>query len=229
MTNEELNRRYSAQAAWTKELRDCIRSELPNEARVLELGCGTGAVLRDFNLNYGIGLDKKFSRLRFAGKYSAHAFTVGMAQELPFKSGSFDMVYCHFFLLWANGDDDILSEAHRVLKEGGLCGLLAEPCWDELEAEPSALYKAAKLQRARLIKEGIDPAVGKQLPALLRKAGFKEIEYASYRRSETQTAEYILGEVRQIESDTGISMNGLTICPGYSCYNIPTYYARAKK
>lgn len=228
MTNEELNRRYTAQSTWTKELRDRIRTELPNEARVLELGCGTGAVLRDFNLSCGIGLDRKYSRLQFAGKYSPHAFTAGMAQELPFKSGSFDMVYCHFFLLWVNGDDDILREAHRVLKDGGLCCLLAEPCWDELEAEPSALYEAAKFQRDRLINEGIDPAVGKKLPALLRKAGFKEIEYASYRRSDTQTVEYIRGEVRQLEVDTGISMTGLTIRPGYSYY-IPTYYATAKK
>lgn len=228
MTNKELNRRYIAQAAWTKELRGCIRGKLQNEARVLELGCGTGAVLRDFNLGHGIGLDKDYSRLRFAGKYSPHAYTAGMAQELPFKSECFDMVYCHFFLLWAAGDADILHEAYRVLKGGGFCCLLAEPCWNELEAEPAAFYEAAKLQRERLINEGIDPAVGKKLPALLQKAGFGDFEYAPYRRSETQTAEYILGEIRQIETDTDISMNGSAIRSGYSYY-IPTYYAIAKK
>ena len=91
MTNEELNRRYTAQASWTKELRDRVRAEMPKDARVLELGCGTGAVMRAFNLERVIGLDKEYSRLEFAGRCSPHAFTAGMAQELPFKSGSFEI------------------------------------------------------------------------------------------------------------------------------------------
>ena len=227
MTNEELNRRCTAQASWTKELRDRVRAELPKGARVLELGCGTGAVMRAFDLERAIGLDKEYSRLEFAGRRSPHAFTAGLAQELPFKSGSFDMVYSHYFLLWADEDDGILREARRVLKDGGRCCLLAEPCWDELEASPAELYEAAQLQREALIREGIDPAAGKKLPELLRAAGFGEIEYAAYRRSETQSAEYIRGEIRQIEADTGISLN-LAFQPGWSYY-IPTYYAIAKK
>ncbi len=227
MTNEELNRRFTVQASWTKELLDSIRAELPKGARVLELGCGTGAVLRGFGNERAIGLDKEYSRLEFAGRFSPHAFTAGMAEELPFKSGSFDMVCCHYFLLWVNEDDRILREARRVLKDGGRCCLLAEPCWDELEASPAELYEAAKLQREALIREGIDPAAGKKLPKLLRKAGFGDIQYAAYRRSETQSAEYIRGEIRQIEADTGVAIN-LAFQPGCS-YSIPTYYAIAKK
>ncbi len=74
--NFEINwhKRFLQQARWTKSLRDYLfdRAQLPTIAKILEIGCGTGAILSDLKgLSSGggptlFGIDLQASHLRLA-------------------------------------------------------------------------------------------------------------------------------------------------------------------
>ena len=84
--------------------------------RVLDLGSGTGAALRQLQ-NYevtAVDPDEKMLQLnKFSNK------VIGSAEDLPFSDNSFDSVYCAF--VWRNVDEPALglNEIYRVLRPGG--------------------------------------------------------------------------------------------------------------
>ncbi len=117
--------------AWTVSLRrwkDWVASVLPfiQGTRVLELGHGPGHLQRlllDLNL-LAVGLDESRQmgslakdRLKRAG-YTQIKITRGLAQSLPFPSGTFDTVVASFPSEYIF-NIQTLVEAHRVLNNGG--------------------------------------------------------------------------------------------------------------
>lgn len=106
-----------------------IRSVLPflQGKRILELGFGTGHLqryLRDGGW-ISIGLDESRQMARLARQrlqdygYTRIDLTRGLAQILPFPSGSFDSVVSTFPANYIF-DPRTLSEVHRVLREKGI-------------------------------------------------------------------------------------------------------------
>jgi SAM-dependent methyltransferase len=98
------------------------------DLRVLDVGCGEGAVLRDL-LRFGarpenlVGVDLLVSRLASAGASNANmAFSVADAATLPFPDASFDLLLA-FTLLSSIIDGEARgaasSEMLRVLQPGG--------------------------------------------------------------------------------------------------------------
>lgn len=86
---------------------------------VLDLACGTGRLL-DFAQT---GCDLSPQMLSEAQqKHPAKTLVCADATHLPFPAGSFDAVFSmHFFMhLDHAGSVAVLSEAHRVLRNGGL-------------------------------------------------------------------------------------------------------------
>ncbi|MBI2910177.1 MAG: class I SAM-dependent methyltransferase [Chloroflexi bacterium] len=100
-------------------------SKLLRGGCVLDIGCGTGALahrLREAGYEVA-GLDPSRGMLTVMAKRDAALVSVqGAAQELPFKSGSFDLVLCvavlHHIADMAKVADTI-SEMVRVTKVGG--------------------------------------------------------------------------------------------------------------
>ena len=93
--------RYLRQAAWTRDLRRYLfaRAGLAGGSRVLEVGCGTGAVLQDVRAARPYGLDLDPAALRLcASNVLAARLVRGDALALPFPSANFDIVFCHFLL-----------------------------------------------------------------------------------------------------------------------------------
>lgn len=99
------------------------------ERRILDVGCGDGAVLRDF-LRYGAkpdnltGVDLLEDRIKVARRLSPHLhFQVADARALPFADGSFDLALT-FTLFSSLKDADlrkqIASEIQRVLRPGAV-------------------------------------------------------------------------------------------------------------
>jgi ubiquinone/menaquinone biosynthesis C-methylase UbiE len=104
--------------------------------RVLDVGCGEGAVLRDL-LRFGarpenlVGVDLLVSRLARAGALNpGMAFSVADAAELPYLNASFDLLLA-FTLLSSIVDVEArvaaASEMLRVLRPGGV--LVAYDFW----------------------------------------------------------------------------------------------------
>jgi ubiquinone/menaquinone biosynthesis C-methylase UbiE len=97
--------------------------------KVLDLGCGAGAVLRDF-VKYGarpgdcFGIDLLPDRVEAARDLSPNIdFRCGTGEELPYADGSFDIVLC--FTVFTSILDrgmkrSVAGEIQRVLRPGGM-------------------------------------------------------------------------------------------------------------
>lgn len=91
--------------------------------RILDVGCGDGSLLQSFSeTNECFGLDISMPQLEKAEKKNIRALRVDLETgEFPFPNDSFDLVICSETIEHLLDVDNLLSEAHRILKfEGSL-------------------------------------------------------------------------------------------------------------
>ncbi len=172
------HKRYRQQANWTRELRKYIFSEieLDGSHRVLEVGCGTGAILSTIDLPVH-GLDIQLASLKEAQNHvPTSPLTCADAFFLPYADASFDIVYCHFLLLWLPAPERALSEILRITRAGGHIIAFAEPDYTQRVDEPAALTELGEWQRDSLRAQGADPAIGANLAELFYGAGIEIVE-----------------------------------------------------
>lgn len=145
--------------------------------RILEVGCGTGAVLETLPGPGRYGLDVNLPALRAAQRNAPDAALTQSAGEfLPFAAGTFDLVFCHFLLLWVKNPAQILREMSRVTRRGGAVLALAEPDYAARIDEPPALAELGRWQSEALAALGVNPRMGRQLSGALAEAGIRPIE-----------------------------------------------------
>ena len=133
-------RHYSSEAQayrdlWAPVLVGLARwllEELPlaQARRVLDLGCGVGALLPHLHKAAPraliVGLDRTEAMMALGPR--SFPLLVGDAAELPFADGSFDTVVMAFMLFHLPRPTAGLAAAWRVLRPGGWIGLLT---WGE--------------------------------------------------------------------------------------------------
>lgn len=111
---------------WVSERAADARAELGRRLRVLEIGCGTGALLRALDdegvLEFGIGVDISSGMLNQARKRGRHRsrlrFTAVDGPQLDLPDDHVDAVICFLsfrYLDW----DPMMAEIRRVLAPGG--------------------------------------------------------------------------------------------------------------
>jgi malonyl-CoA O-methyltransferase len=93
--------------------------------RWLDLGCGTGYFTRALAGRYergeGIAMDIAEGMLRHAGPLGGAAyFVAGDAEALPLQDASVDLLFSSLALQWCADFPQVLSEARRVLRPGGV-------------------------------------------------------------------------------------------------------------
>jgi ubiquinone/menaquinone biosynthesis C-methylase UbiE len=101
--------------------------ELPELARILDLGCGTGRLLDRLATHFpqlqGTGLDfseKMLNQARSRNRYRDRiAYVQGRVESLPFEVGQFDAVFSTISFLHYPQPQTVLSEVSRVLRPGG--------------------------------------------------------------------------------------------------------------
>ena len=167
--------RYTQQANWTRALRSYLfeQTGLRNASRVLEAGCGTGAILSELPEGPAIhGLDIDHEALVECRLHAPRAWLVqGNALRLPYPERSFDIVYSHFLLLWVKDPLGALLEMKRVTKRGGHVIAFAEPDYLNRLDEPQELVRLGKWQTESLRRQGADPGLGARLAQLFFEAG----------------------------------------------------------
>jgi len=184
--------RYAQQANWTRGLRKYLfeKTELPRAGRALEVGCGTGAILREVAGEAVLyGLDQDLSALAQCRVHApACLLTRGDALSLPFPSGSFDVTFCHFLLLWVRDPLRALVEMRRVTRLGGHVLALAEPDYTGRVDEPEDLVPLGRWQTDSLRRQGADPSIGGRLADLFFRAGIEIVEAGAIRGAERSFA-----------------------------------------
>jgi len=169
--------RYTQQATWTRDLRAYLfeKAGLANARRVLEVGCGTGAILRGLVTSGSLyGLDLNPAALAECRVHAPEAALVhGNALSLPYSNKSFDIVYCHFLLLWVRDPLQALLEMKRVTKSGGYILAFAEPDYSNRIDKPEELVQLGKWQVESLKRQGANPSFGGRLAESFFQAGIK--------------------------------------------------------
>jgi SAM-dependent methyltransferase len=167
--------RFLQQAAWTKDIRRYLfeHAGLKQATRVLEVGCGTGAILADLVTPATVcGLDLDPARVSEARtRVPLAKLMCGDALALPFPGGVFEITFCHFLLLWVRDPLQALREMRRVTRPGGAVLALAEPDYCSRVDKPAALVQLGRLQTESLRQQGADPGVGKNLGELFTRSG----------------------------------------------------------
>jgi ubiquinone/menaquinone biosynthesis C-methylase UbiE len=172
--------RFLQQAGWTSALRLYLfeRAGLVRARRVLDVGCGTGAILSGLTTTASInGVDLDPARLVEARLNTPSAsLTCGNALALPYQSGIFDITFCHFLLLWVHDPLMALTEMKRVTRSGGAVLALAEPDYTSRVDKPAALAPLGRWQTESLERQGADTGLGRHLADLFRQAGLVPFE-----------------------------------------------------
>ncbi len=175
--------RFTQQAGWTRNLRQYLFAQcgLDSALRILEVGCGTGAVLAELETIAAVhGLDLDPARLAQAGAHvpGAHLLCAD-GHALPYPDLAFDLSFCHFLLLWVRDPLQVLREMRRVTRPGGAVLALAEPDYTQRVDQPHELAELGRWQTQALHKMGADPAIGAQLGELFVEAGLELVEFGS--------------------------------------------------
>lgn len=170
--------RYQQQAGWTLETRKYIFNKIGISLRdhLLEVGCGSGAVLetlkRDGYSNL-LGIDRYLTTLSSANIPHPCACADGL--HIPFTKASFAHCMCHFYLLWVSDPIQALREMARVTKPGGWVLSLAEPDYGGRISYPDILDQIADLQTRSLELQGANVRLGRRLRHLFTEIGLEDI------------------------------------------------------
>lgn len=168
--------RYRQQAQWTRPLREHLftRLEPLNHGRLLEVGCGAGALLVELPRPYGLDIDT--SLLALAQQAAPQALlTQGDAHQLPYADGSFDLAFCHFVLMWLADPLQALREMRRVVRSGGAVLALAEPDYGGRIDYPAPLASLGTWQETALQQQGARTRLGRMLRSLFHQAALQNV------------------------------------------------------
>ena len=171
---------------WTKHL--IAAAGLRDDARVLDIACGTGVLARHALADIGangqvVGLDPAPGMIATAEELEAGIdWRLGSAEALAFEDKSFDRVLSQFGMMFFQDRDKAADEMFRVLKPNGK---LVIAVWDSVDANP--MYG----EIIALLESQVGPAAADALrlpfclgdPSLvttpLEQAGFSGIEVAT--------------------------------------------------
>jgi SAM-dependent methyltransferase len=172
---------------------------IPAHARVVEVGCGTGALTRLLascqTVDEVVGIDLAPSLLAkaqtLATGFAKVSFREADARALPLDSESVDVVIFDSTLCHVPGPEQALAEAHRVLRPGACLAIFD----GDYATTTVGLGSHDPLQAcvdAMMASSVNDRWLVRRLPALVRGAGFEIAHFRGHSFVETAEATYML-------------------------------------
>jgi len=165
------------------------RLALEGCSRVLDAGCGSGAMAREIARAAPkaevVGVDRDASYIDFARRKAAEErlsnlrFEVGDVTALPLPSDHFDRVWSKHLLQWVAKRETAVAEFVRVTRPGGcvLCANFDQFFVAHYPVDPVLQPLVERWMSAAAEAFGFDNRMGPKLPLLLRRAGLADIDY----------------------------------------------------
>ena len=164
--------------------------------RVLDVGCGSGAVTREIARRTGshglaVGVDPSSELLAIARDLAQEAgladrveFRQGDVLRLPFPDRSFDVVLCVTVLSHVPGGEAAIPELVRVLRPGGRLGVF------DLDTDMTAFTHPDRTLTRRIVAAAsdataVDGWLVRRLPSLFQRAGLQDVRVRGFFPIET--------------------------------------------
>ncbi|HEX6553307.1 MAG TPA: methyltransferase domain-containing protein [Ktedonobacteraceae bacterium] len=175
------------------QMRDAYLAQLalPPTAHILELGCGTGVVLRALVKHPGflgrlVGVDQSPVLIAAARRLAEEEgvdqrieFRVGDVHHLPVADRSFDAAIAHTLVSHVADPLGVLKEAARVVRPGGSVAIFDGDFASLAFAHPDPAFEKA-MEEGLVTAVFNNPHVMRDLPLLLQQA---ELEITTTRAS----------------------------------------------
>jgi len=194
----ELRGRTPAQARLRRRFLSMLR--LRRGERVLEVGSGSGVVLRDLAAAVGdrgevVGIDPSARAVAFARRLSRGRehrcikVRVGDGMHLPFRTPRFDAALAVTVVLHVADPETLVREMVRVVRPGGRVGLQDQDFGTLAVTHPDR-------ELTDRILDGVvhhiyeEPHSGRRLPGLLRAAGLEDVRLRTDVYQDTELEPY---------------------------------------
>ena len=204
---------YMAEFCAPAILRDL---RLPTQSRVLDLGCGVGAMTYQLAKRYSevqlIGMDLQFDALRTATiSHPIATYTQSNAIDLPFADESFDLVHGSWILEHVPDPTKTLREVYRVLKPGGQCRFVEvdNASFRTVPVYPNVTHIMSTLNQKQIDERVGDPFIGQKLSGLFSLTSFAEVDVWAHHYDGTKDNPHIRIALIRIFGDIFESVTGL--------------------
>lgn len=173
-------KKLKQQAEDSSEYRHTLyeKVDLTNKKRILDVGCGTGAVTLDIAHStkgevLGIDIDKE--KFQEAIKVLSSVPNIRLMEadvlDLPFMNETFDLVVFSVVLIYIKGQQRAINEMARVTKKQGYVMATIEPDYASYICYPENPFKPMLLKYMEEL--GADIYTGRKLKTLFSTAGLK--------------------------------------------------------
>ncbi|AZQ60816.1 class I SAM-dependent methyltransferase [Flammeovirga pectinis] len=187
--NKEIVRTKEANTVYNRRTLDSdyrtLKSILKPGMKVLDIGCGTGAISRDIaefigNNGHVIGIDRTASAIENGKQVYGDVpnLTLKAVDLFDFYSDEkFDLIVGARVLQWLSTPKEALVKIKSLLKDGGQVSIL-DYNHNRLEWVPQPPISMQRFYKAFLLwrkEAGMNNAIGSDLPHLLEEVGFKNV------------------------------------------------------
>lgn len=173
-------RKLKQQAEDSREYRYALyeKVDLKNKKKILDVGCGTGAVTLDIALltkGEVVGIDIDKEKLKEAERVLSTIPNIELmgadALDLPFEDETFDLVVFNILLLYIKEQQRAINEMARVTKKGGYVMATLEPDYASYIDYPENPFTPLLVKHMEGL--GGDIFTGRKLKTLFSTAGLK--------------------------------------------------------
>ena len=183
-------------------LRDYLSDLIvPENARALDIGCGTGTVTRRLAAWSGVAhvtgvdpIDAFITRAReLVGEVENISFEKGDGRALRFDDDQFDIVVSHTVITHVSQPEELIAEAHRVLRPGGWLAVFD----GDYTTSTVANQGFDPLQACVDVLPVYDAYLMRRLPSLLTGCGFIDVRVRSHGYIEDHNGGYMASWVER--------------------------------